>query len=95
MSPACSPGVTDTEFFERADLMDTQAGQQVAEDKAADPAKVAKDGYEALLDGDTQITSGFMNKVQSMFADILPGEVVAQMHRKLAQPESEKASEEV
>ena len=87
------PGVTETEFFERADLMDTQAGQQVADDKAADPAKVAKDGYDALLDGDTRITSGFMNKVQRVFADILPEEVVAQMHRKLTQPESEKASE--
>jgi len=80
------PGVTDTEFFERAEMMDTQAGQQ----KKADPAKVAKDGYDALLDGDTQITSGFMNKVQRIFADILPEGVVAQMHRRLAEPEGHK-----
>jgi len=85
------PGVTETEFFERADLMDTKAGQQVAEGKAADPAKVAKDGYDALLDGDTQITSGFMNKVQRILGDILPEEVVAQMHRRLTEPGSGKA----
>lgn len=76
------PGVTDTQFFERADMENTKAGRQ---DKA-DPAKVAKDGYEAMLEGDTQIVSGFMNKVQTMFADILPEEVVAQMHRRLAKP---------
>lgn len=80
------PGVTDTEFFERAELMDTKVGQQ----EKADPAKVAKDGYEALLDGDTQVVSGFMNKVQTLFADILPKETVAQMHRRLAEPQKSK-----
>lgn len=77
------PGVTDTEFFERAELMDTKAGQQ---ENKADPADVAKDGYDALLSGRTQVTSGFMNKVQRVFADILPDGVVAQMHRRLAEP---------
>src|SRR5437868_10173442 len=38
------PGATDTEFFERADLLDTKIG----ESKKADPAKVAKDGYHAM-----------------------------------------------
>jgi short-subunit dehydrogenase len=86
------PGVTDTEFFERADMMDTKAGQQAEEGKGADPAKVAKDGYDALLAGDTQVTSGFMNKVQRVFADILPDTVVAQMHRRLAEPQGHKGS---
>ncbi len=85
------PGVTDTQFFKRADMENTEAGDQAAEGKAADPAKVAKDGYEALLDGDTQIVSGFMNKVQTLFADILPDDMVAQMHRKLAKPKTHDA----
>lgn len=38
------PGATDTEFFERADLMDTKIGQQ----EKADPADVAKTGFEAM-----------------------------------------------
>jgi len=88
------PGVTNTEFFERADLMDTSAGRQAEEGKGADPAKVAQDGYGALLSGSTQITSGFMNKVQRVFADILPEEVVAQMHRKLAEPDRHKQRED-
>ena len=79
------PGVTDTQFFRRAEMMNTEAGQS---DDKADPAKVARDGYEALLKGDTQIVSGLMNKVQTMFADILPDEIVAQMHRRLAEPKS-------
>jgi short-subunit dehydrogenase len=84
------PGVTDTEFFKRADMLDTNAGQG----SKADPAKVAQDGYKALLAGDDQIVSGFMNKVQTFFADILPEEVVAQMHRRLAEPKSEASSKQ-
>jgi short-subunit dehydrogenase len=33
------PGPTDTEFFERADMLDTKVG---ADPKKADPADVAK-----------------------------------------------------
>lgn len=76
------PGATDTDFFERAGMEDAP----VAKSNKADPAKVAKDGYAALLDGDVKEVSGFMNKVQYFFADILPDEIVAKMHRKMAEP---------
>jgi len=76
------PGATETEFFERAHMEDTKVGQQ---DKA-DPAKVAWDGYSALLRDDDSVVSGFMNKVQALFADILPDPIVAQMHRRMAEP---------
>jgi hypothetical protein len=42
------PGLTDTQFFERADLMDTRIGSR--EDKA-DPADVARVGFGAMMDG--------------------------------------------
>ena len=77
------PGVTDTHFFDRAGMEDTQAGQMK---NKADPATVARDGYDALLKGETQEVSGFMNKVQDVFAGLLPDELVAQMHRRLAKP---------
>lgn len=77
------PGLTDTQFFKHADMEDTNAGQSSAK---ADPAKVAKDGYDALLKGETQEVSGLLNKVQHAFAGILPDEVLAQMHRLLAKP---------
>lgn len=76
------PGATDTEFFERAGMKDTPVGKA---DKA-DPAKVAKDGYAALLDGETKEVSGFMSKVQYFFADILPDGLVAKMHERMAKP---------
>jgi short-subunit dehydrogenase len=38
------PGPTETEFFERVDMLDTKVG---AEDKD-DPADVAREGFEAL-----------------------------------------------
>lgn len=80
------PGVTDTEFFDRADMENTGVGES---DSKADPAKVAKDGYDALLDGEAHTVSGFMNKVQDAFAGIIPDTVLAQMHRKMAKPQNE------
>jgi short-subunit dehydrogenase len=83
------PGKTDTEFFERAHMLDTEAGRG----SKADPAKVAEDGYAALLNDDDQVVSGLMNKVQALFSDILPDTVVAEMHRRLAEPHPEKQTE--
>ena len=77
------PGLTDTRFFERADMVDTFVGQS---DAKADPAKVAKDGYDVLLKGETQKVSGLLNKVQHAFASVLPDDILAQMHRLAAKP---------
>ena len=83
------PGVTDTEFFKNADMEDdTMVGKT---DQKADPAKVAKDGYEALLKGETKEVSGLMNKVQYFFADILPAGVVSKMHERMAKPQSQES----
>jgi uncharacterized protein len=77
------PGATDTEFFARADMLDTQVGQS---DKKADAAKPAKDGWKALMNGDARIVSGFMNKLQVAGSGITPPSVAAKMHRKMAEP---------
>jgi len=77
------PGATDTEFFDRADMEDTKVGRS---DSKADPAKVARDGYDALLEGEAHTVSGFMNKVQDVFAGVIPEPILAQMHRKMAEP---------
>lgn len=78
------PGVTDTEFFDRAGLEDTNVGQSDSKD---DPEMVAKAGYDALLKGDAHVVSGLMNKMQDAFAGIIPDTVLAEMHRRMAQPE--------
>lgn len=77
------PGATDTPFFERAGMADTQVGQ---DDSKADPAKVAKDGWDAMLKGKGNITSGLMNKLQVAAAGIAPASVMAHQHRKMAEP---------
>jgi short-subunit dehydrogenase len=77
------PGVTDTEFFRRADMMDTKVGEQ--EDKA-DPAMVAKIGFEAMMKGESDVVAGLKNKLQVAMSGIVPKEVLAEQHRKMAQP---------
>jgi len=78
------PGVTDTEFFERADLMDTRVGTQ----KKADPAKVARVGFKAMMDGDGDVVAGWKNKLQTAIASVTPAAVLAEQHRKMAEPGS-------
>ena len=84
------PGPTETEFFHRAHLEDTSVGR---DDSKADPAKVARDGYDALLAGDAHIVSGLMNKIQDAFAGIIPDTVLAQMHRKMAKPDGDRETQ--
>ncbi|KRC81283.1 SDR family NAD(P)-dependent oxidoreductase [Sphingomonas sp. Root241] len=76
------PGATDTEFFARADMLDTQVGQ---DDGKADPAKVARDGWDALMAGKGHLVSGLSNKLQVAASGIVPQSVLAQMHRGMAE----------
>ncbi|MBA2304712.1 MAG: SDR family NAD(P)-dependent oxidoreductase [Acidobacteria bacterium] len=78
------PGPTDTEFFERADMVDTK----VAQGKKDDPADVAKAGYEAMMRGDGDVVSGWKNKIQTTLANITPAGVLAEQHRRMAEPGS-------
>jgi short-subunit dehydrogenase len=77
------PGVTDTEFFERADLMDTKVGTQ---ENKADPAEVARIGFEAMMKGESDVVAGLKNKLQVAMAGVMPKEALAEQHRKMAQP---------
>ena len=76
------PGPVETEFFKRADMMDTKVGTG----KKADPADVAQDGWNAMVAGKADIVSGFANKLQAAAAHVLPQSVTAAMHRNMAEP---------
>ena len=79
------PGPTDTEFFERADLTDTRIGQA----KKDDPADVARDGFEALMEGKERVVSASLTtKLQGRGSRLLPDRAKAAAHRKLAEPGS-------
>jgi uncharacterized protein len=80
------PGATDTEFFERADMMDTKVGQ----DKKDDPADVAKVGFDAMMRGDGDVVSGWKNKLTTAMASVTPAGMLAEQHRRMAEPGSGK-----
>lgn len=77
------PGPVDTDFFERGDLMDTQVG---TDPNKSDPADVAKDGWDAVMGGKASIFSGWKTKLQGVAANVTPGAVLAEQHRKMAEP---------
>ena len=76
------PGPTETEFFDRADMMDTKVGQQEKDDAG----KVARDGWDALMKGEAHIVSGWKNKLQAAAAHVTPAAVMAEQHRNMAEP---------
>ena len=78
------PGPTETEFFERADLMDTKVGTY----KKDDAADVAQTGWDAMQKGQRSAVHGLMNKLQVAGAKVLGGGVAAEMHRAQAEPGS-------
>jgi len=80
------PGATDTEFFKRADMLDTKVGAGQKDD----PADVAKLGFEAMMKGEGDVVSGWKNKIQSAMATVTPSGVLAEQHRKMAEPGSAK-----
>lgn len=85
---ALLPGATDTDFFNKAEMQDSKI---VQEGKLDDPAKVAQDGYDALMSGEDMVVSGLKNKVQVGMANITPDEKVAdKMHKQQAPVHSKK-----
>jgi short-subunit dehydrogenase len=78
------PGATETDFFERADMLDTKVGAS----KKDDPADVATQGFEAMMRGDGDVVTGWMNKLRSAISLVTPSGVLAEMHRKMAKPGS-------
>ena len=79
------PGPVDTEFFARGDLLDTQVGSDPNKRSAED---VAKDGWKALMSGKPSVFSGWTTKIQGVLANVVPGSVLAEQHRKMAEPGS-------
>ena len=77
------PGPVETEFFARGDMLDTSVG---ASDTKSDPADVAKDGWDALMAGKAAVASGWKNKIQSALANVTPNAILAEQHRKMAEP---------
>ncbi|WP_223650273.1 hypothetical protein [Hymenobacter psoromatis] len=80
---ALEPGLTDTDFFNKADM--TRA-KNVAEGSPADLAGVTKDGYQALMASEKRVISGFLNKVQVTMSNIIPDALVAEKVQQESKP---------
>jgi uncharacterized protein len=79
------PGPTDTNFFHRAEMDDTNVGAG----KKDDPAVVAKQGFEALMKDKEKVVAGSAKtKIQGAASKIMPDRAKAEMHRKMAEPGS-------
>jgi short-subunit dehydrogenase len=76
------PGATETEFFARADMEDTKIGAS----RKDDAAQVARSGFDAMMRGDGDVVTGWMNKLQSAIANITPAGILARQHARQAAP---------
>jgi uncharacterized protein len=78
------PGPTETNFFHRAGMDDTQIGSS---EKKADPAQVARQAYEALIAGKHEIVAGpITTKFEGTISKAMPEEITAAKHAKMAEP---------
>ena len=86
---ALQPGPTDTDFFHRAGMDDTEVGQKGKSE--SQPDEVAHQGIEALLAGKDHVyAASFKTKLEGALANVVPGSVKGAMHEKMAKPNSEK-----
>lgn len=81
------PGATDTDFFNKADMLNAKI---VQDGDLADPADVAKDGYEAMMAGKDMVISGFKNKMQVAMGNITPDSMQTAQTGKMQEPVNER-----
>jgi len=84
---ALQPGPTNTDFFHRAGMDNTEVGASGKHE--SQPEDVARQGIEALLSGKDHIyAASAKTKVEGMLANVTPGSVKAAMHDKMAKPKA-------
>ncbi|WP_374442942.1 SDR family NAD(P)-dependent oxidoreductase [Epilithonimonas sp.] len=84
---ALLPGPTDTDFFNKANMNRSK----ILEDpeNLADPADVAKDGFDALMNGDDKIVSGLNNKITVAMANMTSDSMAAYRMSEMQKPVNE------
>lgn len=87
---ALLPGRTDTDFFFKADMENSKEYQ---EHHLASPEKVARDGYDALMSGESRVISGTQNKLLVGMMNTMPDSTNAANMQKNMQPSDKDADE--
>jgi short-subunit dehydrogenase len=86
---ALQPGPTDTDFFHRAGMDDTEVGQKGKSE--SNPDDVARQGLDALFEGKDHIyAAAAKTKMEGMLANAIPGALKGAMHEKMAKPNAER-----
>jgi uncharacterized protein len=90
---ALLPGAADTDFFHKAGAEQTVTYRETELSK---PEDVAKDGFDALMKGESKIISGAKNKMQAAMSALMPDESLASTMRKQMNPsEKEEGRDEI
>jgi hypothetical protein len=63
-------------------VLDTKVEQQAKDD----PAEVAKAGFDAMMQGEADVITGWKNKLQTTMANVTTADKLAERHRKIAEP---------
>ncbi|MGK9232420.1 SDR family NAD(P)-dependent oxidoreductase [Inquilinus limosus] len=74
---ALLPDATETEFFARADMEDTKLGRA----SKADPAEIARAGYDAMMKGKDHVIAPFSAKLKAALTAVMPERVIASTAR--------------
>ena len=77
---ALCPGATDTDFFEKADMVNTRIFQK---GNVMAPQDVAKGAYKALMNGDRVVITGGVNKAIVYSRHLMPESAQAKKNEKL------------
>ena len=86
---ALQPGPTDTDFFHRGGMDNTQVGSEGK--KESQPADVARQGIDALFEGKDHVyAASLKTKIEGKLANAIPGEMKGAMHEKMARPLDQK-----
>ncbi|MBT1702160.1 SDR family NAD(P)-dependent oxidoreductase [Chryseosolibacter indicus] len=84
---ALLPGPSDTDFFHKAGAEETVTYK---EEDLSNPAVVARDGFEALMNGESRIVSGIKNKVFAVMSGVMPDSALASTMEKKMRPSGEQ-----
>ena len=69
---ALMPDATETDFFKRAEMLNTEIGRA----KKASAAKVAADGYRAMMKGQDHVLTPFKAEMHAAMAALFPKRMV-------------------
>jgi uncharacterized protein len=80
---ALLPGASDTDFFHKAGADESTTYRET---ELSSPEDVARDGYEALMKGESKIISGAKNKLQAAMSNVMPDSALTGSMRKQMDP---------